>query len=371
MKSACKMPDLQMALLEAVRFGDVLDPEVALHADICDDCQAAALRLRRMTSVWVAENVAADSGAAISLAAARFAARSSRRKENSWQGPLRFAFVGALAAVALLVATRWIGSRTSSSVATSSPPAVGGAEPGRSLVRPSGAAEPNEGLDRSSRALAVPHVEGPRGVTPLVDGLRFELEEGESARVALANGKTKDLHGPCAIEFWSSSSEVGGWRLAPVAAATSGLVLDDPREAPPVPIEPPAAPADAPVPSKRGAADRAESSSRGNAPAADLPIADSLNGAARAPNAKTERAWARAAEAMRRDNFAAADEAFGELCHAPDVITRDKARLARAQLWIAYGRGADVRSVLVDLAANGANALVRERAAEFLSRQNP
>ncbi len=346
MKSACKMPDLQMALLEAVRFGDALDPEVALHSDICDDCQAAIERLRRMTSVWVAENQTADSYEAISMAAARFAARSSGRKENSWQGPLRFAIVGALAAAALLLVMRRMGLPASSSVATSSPSTAEEVDPARSVLQPSRASEPSRGPDRLPRAaLAVPHVEGPRGVTPLTDGLRVELKEGESAKVALANGQSSELHGPCAVEFWSSSTEVGGWRLAPAEPVTSGLNLADPGETPPVPIAQPAAPA--------------------------LPIADSLNGAARAPNAKIERAWARATEAMRRDNFAAADEAFGELCHAPDAVTRDKARLARAQLWIAYGRSADVRSVLVDLAANGANALVRERAAEFLSRQNP
>jgi hypothetical protein len=339
MKSSCKMPELQMALLEAARFGDALEPEVAFHFDVCDECQATIERLRRMASVWVADNEAVDSDAAISMAAARFAARSSRRKETSWQGPLPFALVGALAAAAFLLAMHRIGSPGSASVATSSPVAVEGVDPGRSFLRGSRAPDPSASLDRSPRAaLAVPHVEGPHGVTPLADGLRLELKEGESARVALANGQSSELHGPCVIEFWSSSTEVGGWRLSLAEPVTSGVILANPAPTPPVPIMEQAAPAEVPAPSKR---------------------------------APVERAWARATEAMRRDDFAAADDAFGELCHAPDAITRDKARLARAQLWIGHGRGADVRSVLVDLAANGANELVRERAAEFLRRQNP
>jgi hypothetical protein len=85
---------------------------------------------------------------------------------------------------------------------------------------------------------------------------------------------------------------------------------------------------------------------------------------------KSERAWARAAEALRRDDFAGGDQAFDELRRAPDAPTRDAARLARAQLWIAHGWGAAVRPVLEDLAATGATPLVRQRAAEFLSREH-
>ena len=79
-------------------------------------------------------------------------------------------------------------------------------------------------------------------------------------------------------------------------------------------------------------------------------------------------AWARAAEALRLNDFAAADRAFSDLGHAPDAATRDAARLARAQLWIAHGRAKEVTPVLQDLAATGATPLVRQRAAEFLAK---
>jgi hypothetical protein len=82
------------------------------------------------------------------------------------------------------------------------------------------------------------------------------------------------------------------------------------------------------------------------------------------------RAWARAAAALRADDFDGADRAFDELGRASDSATRDAARLARAQLWISRGREAEVRPVLQQLAEHGATALVRQRAAEFLNRDS-
>jgi hypothetical protein len=84
-----------------------------------------------------------------------------------------------------------------------------------------------------------------------------------------------------------------------------------------------------------------------------------------------DRGWARAAEALRRDDFAGADRAFAELATSPDAATRDASRLARAELWMAHGRGAEVRPVLEDLAHGGVTPLVRERAAECLARVVP
>src|SRR6185436_98184 len=97
---------------------------------------------------------------------------------------------------------------------------------------PAGTGEIDRPLDRASKAaLALPHVEGPRGVTPLVDGLRIELKAGETAKVALANGQSSEVRGPCAVEFWSSANEVGGWRLTPVEASSAGDILADPADA--------------------------------------------------------------------------------------------------------------------------------------------
>jgi hypothetical protein len=347
MKSRCKMPDLQMDLLEAARSAPegaeavgshMLEADLVLHLDDCDSCQAAVEGLRRRASVWMADR---PSESAMASAAARFEATAPRPSAAPWPGPLSFAFVGAVAGLALVVATQRLSARATAAIV----PSTAGID--RALPAPtsSPAADPREPSAAAPAAPAAPHVEGPHGVIPLAEGLRIELKEGESARVALANGQSSDLRGPCSIQFWASSSEVGGWRLSPAEPTSSGIAFADPDKRP-----------------------ATETPSRG-APAAshETPLATSL-GATERP--KFERAWQRAVEALRRDDFTAADQAFDELRRSPDGATRDAARLARAQLWIAHGWGTAVRPVLEDLAASGATALVRQRAAEFLSRKH-
>jgi hypothetical protein len=354
MKSRCKMPDLQMELLEAARSApegaeavgsNMLEADLVLHLDDCDSCQAAVEGLRRKASVWMADR---PSESAIASAAARFEAAAPRPSAAPWPGPLSFAFVGAVAGLALVVGAQRLSARPTTAIAPSTAPGIDRALPAPTS---SPAADPREPSATAHAdhpfpvAPAAPHVEGPHGVIPLADGLRLELKEGESARVALANGQSSDLRGPCSIQFWASSSEVGGWRLSPAEPTSSGIAFADPDKRP-----------------------ATETPSRG-APAAshETPLATSL-GATERP--KFERAWERAVEALRRDDFTAADQAFDELRRSPDGATRDAARLARAQLWIAHGWGTAVRPVLEDLAATGATALVRQRAAEFLSREH-
>ena len=77
-------------------------------------------------------------------------------------------------------------------------------------------------------------------------------------------------------------------------------------------------------------------------------------------------AWNEAAEAMRSGNYPRAERAFDELARTGNQRTRDEARLARAQVWIARGRTAEARPELVGLAATGATPVVRQQAAEAL-----
>jgi hypothetical protein len=77
--------------------------------------------------------------------------------------------------------------------------------------------------------------------------------------------------------------------------------------------------------------------------------------------------WAEAAQALRRGDHAAAERAFDELARSDNLHTRDAARLARAQLWIAQARWSDARPELESLAAAGATALVRDKATALLS----
>jgi hypothetical protein len=368
------MPDLQVALLEATRLDETPEAELTFHLEGCEDCQLAVERLRRMTIIWMSDPVAArDTDGVVAAAAARFEARASRPSRTSWLDPGSFVLVGAVAAALALVVVNKVRA-PSTSVAWVAENTVDPAK-ARSVSRGPGETGDHR-VDPSKSALAVPHVESPRGVTPLVDGLRIELKAGETAKVALANGQSSEVHGPCAVEFWSSANEVGGWRLTPVEPATSGITFADPVDPGRTPkvADPPAA-TDAPAAPKRGRpAAPAASEPPANEPApqeAAPPPPETPATAVESASPKVQAAWVRAADAQRRDDFAAADSAYSELCEAKDPATRDAARLARAQLWIAHGRGAEIRSVLVDLAARGATQLIRQTARECLSRQSP
>jgi hypothetical protein len=98
-------------------------------------------------------------------------------------------------------------------------------------------------------------------------------------------------------------------------------------------------------------------------------VAPSSSAMAPTPSASaatTHGGWAAAAEALRAGDYALADRAFGELAASGDPRTRDEARLARAQVWIAQRRNADARRELEQLAASGATTLVRARASDML-----
>jgi hypothetical protein len=69
---------------------------------------------------------------------------------------------------------------------------------------------------------------------------------------------------------------------------------------------------------------------------------------------------------MRARDYATAERAFTELATSVDPKTRDEARLARAQVWLAQGGARAARLELTALASGGATPLVRERAAEAL-----
>ena len=78
--------------------------------------------------------------------------------------------------------------------------------------------------------------------------------------------------------------------------------------------------------------------------------------------------WAEAADALRAGDQARAERALAPLTQTADEHTRDAARLARAQLWLAEGRRiSEARSDLQDLAATSATPLIRQRAREALA----
>ena len=344
MTHPCAEPDRQMDLLEAARAGRALDAELAAHASACGACRLALERLRRMVAVWQYDqddDIANDREAA--LCAVRLTQRSARKQPARERGTLSFAALGAVAGAALFLALRG----ASAPVPLPSPAPIDAA----ATLAANRAPAPPSGTTATSgvaASRASPQVEGPHGVVKLADGLRVELAAGESARVTLAQGATSELHGPCRVEFWSSSSEVGGWRMSllPTASAEVSAVLS-------------------PAAAARTSNHRPKAAvlhPRSVHPQQETPAA--------APNSELDRAWQRANEALRRDDVSAADHALGELEKAPDPGTRDAARLTRAQLAMAHGQGEAARTVLEDLRDNGATTLVRQRAAECLGRLN-
>ncbi len=76
--------------------------------------------------------------------------------------------------------------------------------------------------------------------------------------------------------------------------------------------------------------------------------------------------WEAVSRALRVRDHAAAESALDRLITSDDAHTRDAARLARAQLWLSWGRGFPARAELEDLAATGATPVIRARARETL-----
>jgi hypothetical protein len=373
MNPQCSQPDLQTALLNEVRDAETLPLDLAQHLEECEACQTAAQRLRRMVSVWEADQVDEE---AMAAAAVRFQARGAADHPGPrWFDVVPFASAGVAAGYLLLAATGAISlpwkprpamDASTQAASTQETPTVGrvGGESGLPRVAPVFAA-----TDENAKSVrARPHVETARGVAPLVNGLRLELKRGESARVALADGHASKVEGPCLVEFWSTPMEAGGWKLVreeSTTTASPGLDVAGATESA-APAMEGAAPPSAAVSDKKGASSTREVGAAAALKETVTSQAQDATGAG--AKVGSVKAWARAAAALREDDFDAADRAFDELGRDADPATRDAARLARAQLWISRGREAAVRPVLEQLAQSGATALVRQRAAEFLYR---
>ena len=123
MITRCSNQDLQSTLLERERASAPLDAATAEHLAACEACQVASERLRRMSSVWMADQV---EDAAIAAAEMRFHAREHVRDEPKlWLGAMPFAGMGAVAGILLLVAARSMGpSHHVTPAATPAPVAV-------------------------------------------------------------------------------------------------------------------------------------------------------------------------------------------------------------------------------------------------------
>jgi hypothetical protein len=426
MNPRCPAPEIQTAVLDDVRNAQELPSDLALHLDQCVACQIQVERLRRMAAVWTGDEVDDD---ALALAEAKFLARRGIPQVTlGWFDVVPFASAGVAAGLLLLVATGTVDlpwkSRADDGPARG--PADMHAMAASKGLSPSDAPRvapvfaASEETAKRLRARA--HVETARGVAPLVNGLRLELKRGESAKVALSDGHASTVEGPCLVEFWSTPTEVGGWRMvredaparderSPQPGTAPGERADgeessaaETRAAPDEsaarekgavagqataesPAAAPGAPASGANPSPAASSGRnaanesaivagntpskksAPAHREGSAAAAlDETVANNTQAAGAGTSLGSVRAWERAALALREDDFEGADRAFDELAHSANPATRDAARLARVQLWMSRGREREVRSVLEQLAQTGATPLVRRRATELLYR---
>lgn len=96
-------------------------------------------------------------------------------------------------------------------------------------------------------------------------------------------------------------------------------------------------------------------------------VLDAVN--AEVASGEAGRAWTRAAEALRRGDHSAAEQALGELSRSADPATSDAALLAQAE--IDLGAGSSERAVVVLrwLAERGATPFVRTRARQILAEK--
>jgi len=95
--------------------------------------------------------------------------------------------------------------------------------------------------------------------------------------------------------------------------------------------------------------------------------APALSSAASTASASApENAWERAAVALRNGDLAAAEAALANLEQSDNLLDRQAAELARAQLLVKRGRAAEARSTLQRLARDGGSALIRSQAASTL-----
>ena len=191
----------------------------------------------------------------------------------------------------------------------------------------------------------------------IVAGLLLGLAAGAAAQIAARR--------------WAASKGPAGahtpaGRVAGPRAAIAPLLPDRPVE-PRVEVAGDSVTGNAATPRDPGST-RVHSHRRGAAPVHARALAD----AAASEDQTTETSaggiasWETVAAALRAGDTAAAESALNRLAAKNDVRTRDAARLARAQLWLARGRTVPAREELEDLAATGATPTIRARARDAL-----
>ncbi len=177
---------------------------------------------------------------------------------------------------------------------------------------------------------------------------------------------------------WTLSAVLAATVLfAAVASAAVRIVAHVGRSTALARVERPPMTIAAPHPKASSSAPSTRPSEEDAVPVDELPVVTQSLAPARHPSpsknaderSAPRTAWTDAASAMRDGDYDRAERAFDVLANAPDAATRDSARLARAELWLAEGRRLEARHALESLANSAGSVFVRERAAAALENE--
>jgi hypothetical protein len=321
MSLRCVDPAMGEALLESARVGGPpFAPHHLEHLDVCAACEWRVEQRRRVAVVW--QSIEPDH-AEVRAARIRFmAARPARRRSRKVLTRAATILAVVLAAAVASAAVRVVAVR---------------------FVMPIKAETPVVSLDDLPKVITK---KAKRVMRP------YAVPTAKASPAELSGDLADDPTAAAPVE----SREAG----APSGPAALEVSVEQ------LPVAAPVAPAPAPAPAPT-AASPASAPARVATPAlASTP--ESGHHVASTPTAAAppRSSWTLAATAMRAGDYAAAEAAFSDLASSPDASTRDAARLARAQVWIAQGHASKARGTLEDLSTSGATPLVRKRAADAL-----
>lgn len=326
-----------------------LTPEERIHWNRCLPCRIAVRRFRRLSSTWrVLEPTAEE----LSAACVRFGAKVQARARGRRFLPGTIAFAVVLAAAAASAAVRALSSHLrvhpSLVVAAVAPPGTE-APQARLAVLPTAPLVQRELVAATSSAAVVGPLgtpgHMPRQVSPTRAVRRSSARHGSAppsahenpaASVAPLTGPSHEAEAPADLAHLDAS---GRRQAAPV-------VTDE-------------------APARGGPQSNTPEVADDRGQAVDSPLARPPTDLSAVPGPATHGpgpSWAAAAAALREGDRRRAEIALGELVAYGDTRTRDAARLARAQLWLAEGRRSEARAEFANLGANGATPFIRERA---------
>lgn len=152
--------------------------------------------------------------------------------------------------------------------------------------------------------------------------------------------------------------DAGQSRRANPTPADAPTVTAQPTEEPPGAMPEDAMPEEEPTRERAGQARRTEQPKLAP-PTPSVPKKSS----AQAPR---DPGWIEAAEALKKDDHAAAERALKQLSTSGDAVTRDAARLTLAETYLERGRRQQAEPILRQLAAQGATETIRSRAQKLL-----